>query len=247
MAKVTQIWRFPIKSVRGESLTSAPVGQNGLAFDRGWSILDLASGNNLTARRTPELLMASARVVDDDVVITLPDGTETSGADPSTDSVLSAWLGIDVSLVRATADAGGTYENPMDFENDSDWVSWTGPGGAFHDSTRTRISIVSVATLGDWDLGRFRTNLIIDGVGARAEDAWVDSSITVGSAELNVTKQIDRCVMVTRPQPGIGRDLDVLRKINSDHNRFLGIGTLVKAEGTINVGDTLMGSSLKSS
>lgn len=235
MANVSEIWRFPVKSVRGESLESAEFDANGLAFDRGWSILDLASGKTLTARRSPALLMASAQVSEGQVVLTLPDGTEANE-----DSVLSTWLGTDVSLVRATAEAGGTYENPMDFENDADWVSWTGPSGAFHDSTRTRISLVSAATIGGWERDRFRTNLIVTGLEARAEDDWVDRTISVGEASLVVTKRIDRCVMVTRPQPGIERNLAVLRSINAEHDRCLGIGTLPSGQGTINVGDALV-------
>lgn len=235
MANVSEIWRFPVKSVRGESLESVGFDTNGLAFDRGWSILDLLSGNTLTARRSPALLMASAQVSEGQVVLTLPDGTEANE-----DSVLSRWLGADVSLVRATANENGTYENPMDFENDADWVSWSGPNGAFHDSARTRISMVSVATLGEWERDRFRTNLIVTGLEARAEDEWVDRTISVGEASLAVTKRIDRCVMVTRPQPGIERNLDVLRTINTEHDRFLGIGTLPTGHGTISVGDALV-------
>lgn len=235
MANISEIWRFPVKSVRGESLQSCDFDENGLTFDRGWSLLDLESGNNLTARRTPALLMASARIDAGELVVTLPDGSETAD-----DAALSAWLGADVSLVRAAAETGGTYENPMDFENEGDWVSWTGPAGAFHDSARTRISLVSKATMGDWETQRFRTNVIIDGLGAREEDAWVKRELSVGGTTLRVTKQIDRCVMVTRPQPGIERNLDVLREINSNHARMLGIGTLPTGSGTISVGDSII-------
>jgi uncharacterized protein YcbX len=234
MANVSEIWRYPVKSVRGESLQTSDFGENGLVFDRGWSLLDLASGNNLTARRAPALLMASARVEGGEVVMTLPDGSETAD-----DEALCAWLNADVSLVRATAEIGGTYENPMDFENDADWVSWTGPSGAFHDSTRTRISMVSKASMGEWATERFRINLILDGLGAREEDGWVDGELSVGGVSLKVTKQIDRCVMVTRPQPGIERNLDVLREINANHARMLGIGTLPAGKGTVNVGDPI--------
>ncbi len=232
MVIVSEIWRYPVKSMGGESLASVPIDSAGIAFDRGWSILDVASGKNLTARRTPELLMASARVEGSEVVITLPDGTETAD-----DPVLSSWLSTDVSLVRATDSAGGTFENPMDFENDADWMSWDGPAEAFHDSARNRISLVSEATMGDWTQARFRINLILGGIESRAEDDWVDQTLRVGEGELKVTKQIDRCVMVTRPQPGIERDLSVLRTINAEHDLMLGIASLPTAPATLNVGD----------
>ena len=229
---LSEIWRYPVKSVGGESLTTAQIDHAGIAFDRGWSILDEASGNNLTARRTPELLLATARVEGNQVVITLPDGTETAE-----DSVLSSWLGGDVSLVRATPSTGGTFENPMDFENDADWVSWDGPTEAFHDSARNRISLVSVATMGEWAPARFRINLIISGAEARAEDAWVERTLQIADAELAVTKRIGRCVMVTRPQPCIERDLDVLRAINKGHSGDLGVAMVPTGPAILTVGD----------
>lgn len=234
MAVVSEIWRFPVKSLRGESLTSAEVGQAGIVYDRAWSILNVDTQMNLTARRSPELLFASAAMDGDQVVVTLPNGTETAD-----DETLSAWLGLDVVLTRATVDAGGTFENPMDFENDADWVSWDGPKGAFHDSGRTRVSLVSQASFGHWEPARFRTNLILSGLDSRAEDAWVGQSLSIGKVRLDVGKLIDRCVMVTRAQPGIERDLGVLRTINAEHERCLGVGATVAEVGLLQVGSSV--------
>ena len=51
-----------------------------------------------------------------------------------------------------------------------------------------------------------------------------------GDVVLEGTKLIDRCVMVTRPQPdGIERDLSVLTRINAERSGCLGLGTLVAA------------------
>ncbi|MEP1124049.1 MAG: MOSC N-terminal beta barrel domain-containing protein [Ilumatobacter sp.] len=237
--RVNEIWRFPVKSVGGEVLRKAEVTELGVDGDRAWSIFDVATGNTLTARRTPELLFASARVVDGELAITLPDGAEVGQGDHA---ALSAWLGRNVEL-RAAADhnvdVGGTYECPIGVADDAEWVSWQGPGGAFHDSTRSRVSLVSESTLGDWDRRRFRTNIVTDGSG---EDAFVGSSVTIGdvgdrAVRLDVVKQIDRCVMVTRPQPHLGRDLDVLKTINAERATFLAVGGLVTEVGTIAVGD----------
>jgi uncharacterized protein YcbX len=233
--RVTEIWRFPVKSMGGETLLRADVSELGIVGDRGWSLYDDATGTTLTARRTPELLFASARLVDDDLVITLPDGSEV-GEDGS--ARLSTWLGRDVELRSAThdLDAGGVYEVPLDADNDADWVSWTGPGGAFHDSPRTRVSMVSTATLGDWDRRRFRTNIIVDGSG---EDDFVGRRVSIGDTVLDVTKQVDRCVMVSRPQPGLERDLEVLRSINAERSTFLAIGCLVVTPGRIALGQSV--------
>lgn len=232
--RVTEIWRFPVKSMGGETLLGADLTDLGVAGDRGWSIYDVDTGNTLTARRCPDLLFASARVVDGEVVVRLPDDTEVGQGD---DAALSDWLGRPVELRSAgdhNLEVGGTYEVPLDVENDAEWVSWQGPGGAFHDSTRSRVSLVSEITLRDWDRRRFRTNIITDGAG---EDDFVGSAISIGDARLDVTKQIDRCVMVTRPQPDLERDLECLKTINAERATFLAIGCLVTAPGSIALGD----------
>lgn len=234
MMRVTEIWRFPVKSMGGETLLDAEVTDLGITGDRGWSLYDHATGTTLTARRTPELLDASSRLVADDLVITLPDGSEI-GEDGS--ARLSAWLRRDVELRAAgerNLDAGGLYEVPLDAENDAEWVSWTGPGGAFHDSAKTRLSLVSTATLGDWDRRRFRTNVIVD---ASGEDGFVGRRISIGDVTLDVTKQVDRCVMVSRAQPGVDRDLQVLKTINAERATFLAVGCLVAEPGLLALGD----------
>lgn len=51
-------------------------------------------------------------------------------------------------------------------------------------------------------------------------------------------KRIDRCVMVTRTQPGgIDRDLGVLPTVLSECEGFLGVGALVACPGEVQVGD----------
>ncbi len=76
--------------------------------------------------------------------------------------------------------------------------------------------------------------MIVDGSG---EDDFVGRRISIGDAVLDVTKQVDRCVMVSRPQPGIERDLQVLKTINAERATFLAIGCLVAEPGTIALGD----------
>ncbi len=226
--RVLELWRYPIKSIGGERLDRADVGEHGIVGDRGWGLVDEATGNVLTARREPRLLMATCRVVDGAPVTTTDDGRELR-----TSADYTEWLGRPVRL-DAAGDEGGTYENPMDVVNDADWVSWQGPGGAWHDSGRARVSILSAGSLGDWDWRRFRANVLVDG---DDENALIGSSITIGSAGLDVVKGIERCVMVTRPQPGLERDLDVLKTVNRDHSGVLSVGATVNRAGTIDVGD----------
>lgn len=228
---IEDIWRFPIKSIGGERLETAEITETGIEYDRAWGLVDDDTGNVLTARREPKLLMATAAVEDGRPVVTTVEGDELRS-----NAELSAWLDRPVTLAAAAGQEGGTYEVPLDFENDEAWVSWQGPGDAWHDSTVSRVSLVSTTTLGAWDRRRFRTNVILEGEG---EDELVGSEIDLGETRLGVMKQIDRCVMVTRPQPGLERDLDVLRTINAERATLLAVGALVVRGGTIRIGDQL--------
>jgi hypothetical protein len=100
------------------------------------------------------------------------------------------------------------------------------------------VSLVSTGTLGPWDRRRFRANVLLDGEG---EDAFVGTSIAIADVRLDVQKRIDRCVIITRPQPGeIERDLDVLRVVNREREGRLAIGALVARGGTMGVGDEVV-------
>ena len=228
------LWRYPVKSLQGEQLSVADVDDRGLVGDRRWALVDDATGLVLTARRMPGLLGASARLDQSAAaVVVLPDGRETTD-----DDELSAWLDRPVRLTSAQAGVRGTYETPIDFEHEasSEWLSWQGPEASFHDSTNTQISILSTGSIGDWDTRRFRPNVVVDGQG---ETSWVGCRVAIGGVIADVVKEIDRCVITTREQPGgIVRDLDVLRSINESGGN-LGVGALVVEPGTCAVGQTV--------
>ncbi len=234
--QVAELWRYPVKSLQGERLTSADIGPEGLAGDRQWALFDVGTGYGLTARRVPDLLFLTGRLRSDGrVEVLLPDGSVTSE-----DAVLSGWLGRPVAL-RSAAEAPGErlYENPAEVGEraEYDWDTFPGARGAFHDSSRTRVSLVSTGTLGSWDRRRFRANVVLSGKG---EDALVGRRVRLGGSQLDVVKQVDRCVMVTRPQPGgIGRDTGVLRTIHRQRDGCLAVGALVARAGTVSVGDEL--------
>ena len=173
--EVAELWRYPVKSLQGERLTTVDVGPEGLAGDRQWALFDVTTGYGLTARRLPDLLFLAGRLrPDGGAEVVMPNGSVTS------DAVLSAWLGRPVTL-RAAADAPGErlYENPAEVgeEAEYDWDAFSGARGAFHDSSRTRVSLVSTGTLGTWDRRRFRANVILGGEG---EDALVGQRVRLG-------------------------------------------------------------------
>ncbi|HUR23221.1 MAG TPA: MOSC N-terminal beta barrel domain-containing protein [Acidimicrobiales bacterium] len=232
--RVDAIWRYPLKSAQGEPVNSSSVTELGLEWDRQLAVVDVETRRPLTGRREPKLLLLSAAVADGRVRIASPEGRALDS-----DGELSDWLGRAVRLARPPTDAQPQYDYPLDNEDESGpWGVWSGPTGVWHDSTRTRVSIVSTASLRAWPVRRFRPNLVVDGAG---EDDLVGRRIGVGSVVLDVTKRIDRCVMVSRPQPGgIERDLTVLRTVLRETDGFLGVGALVAATGEVRRGDELI-------
>jgi uncharacterized protein YcbX len=161
------------------------------------------------------------------VAVTLPDGTATTSDDD-----LSDWLGRRVALRPAEGSGAPEFEVPD--PDEQDWQAYGAAEGAWHDSARTRLSLVSRTTVGDWDPRRFRSNVLLRGGG---EDALVGSTLRLGTATLEVSKPVGRCVMITRPLPGLAADRSVLRTILDQRDGRLAVGALVTTPGTIAEGD----------
>lgn len=108
---VAALWRYPVKSMGGESVASSVLDQRALHGDRMWAVRDLELDAVTTARRLPSLLACTARFVEEPpegvgpgdvvpVVVTFPDGSEVVSTDPSTmDRRLSEVAGKPVTLV----------------------------------------------------------------------------------------------------------------------------------------------------
>jgi uncharacterized protein YcbX len=227
--RIEEIRRYPVKSLGGESVESATVDERGIEGDRAWGVYDPATETVLTARREPRLLFLTARLVDGAPEITTEDGTRLPD-----DAALSGWIGRPVEL-RSATDGEVRFEAPRDdFAETDDWASWDSTAGTFHDG-RSKISIVGRSSLGEWDQRRFRINLIVD-----ADEYSLDGDVQAGTVRLAVRKPLERCVMVTRAQPGIERDLEVLKRIRRERSNQLGVGCVVTTAGSLAVGDTVI-------
>ena len=62
----------------------------------------------------------------------------------------------------------------------------------------------------------------------------------IGDVQLEVVKEIGRCVIVTRAQPGLQRDKDVLVHVHRTRAGNLGVGATIRGPGTIAVGDQVL-------
>ena len=246
---VTELWRHPVKSLQGERVAAARIFTDGVDGDRTWGIRDMATGRVLTARRAPVLLEAAATIDADGVpTVALPDGTTVTGPGRDTDAALSTWLGSDVTLVSSTAVPPACAEFFADAtDDDSEPIEWTMPPGRFVDAMPilllTTASLRTAAILhpdGRWDTRRFRPNVVVDVAGdGFMEDGWCHRPVRIGSVELVPRQPCIRCTMVTRPQPGLDRDLDVYRALACHHGGTFGVWSEVTRPGTMTVSDAV--------
>lgn len=98
---VESIWRFPVKSMVGESLLHASITAAGVEGDRGWAVRDEVRGGIRGAKKIGGLMRFAARYdhrPGGSVTITLPEGSTVSSDAPDVDTVLSEALGHEVTL-----------------------------------------------------------------------------------------------------------------------------------------------------
>src|SRR5215813_6041397 len=112
VGSVAGLWRFPVKSMRGERLNQAELTGRGLVGDRGYALIDAETGKVASAKSVrlfPDLFGCQAAFVEPPqsghelppVRIELPDGTSVTSDSYDVDRVLSAHFRRDVTLARA--------------------------------------------------------------------------------------------------------------------------------------------------
>ena len=258
IGRVEALWRYPVKSFRGEPIGESAVDARGLAGDRGWALRDRANGRVMSAKRWTTLVACGARYPDGpegEPEVTLPDGTTARGA--AATARLSAWLDHEVELVRAAPERQEQYEIAIQTVDEIeagvdplaiDAGDFPCPPGSFFDAAP--LHLLSDATLaalaarhpaGRWDVRRFRPNVVIatDGATGTVEEEWVGRMIEVGEVRIAVLMPTIRCVMTTLPQEELPRDTKILRTVAQEFSGNAGIYAHVERGGRIRVGDPI--------
>jgi uncharacterized protein len=245
LGSVQELWRYPVKSMRGERLSEAEVGARGIAHDRGYALLDQETGKIASAKHPRlwgGLLWCQARIMSADgvVCITLPDARELLMQRDDVDEALSLLTKRPVRLLRTPPRApeierywpdvdGLALRNTMT----SGEIGQGAPRGTFFDYAP--LHLVTTATLahlrtlyphGQVDARRFRPNLVIevpDEAQGFVENTWIGRTFQLGqNVRLRVTDPTPRCVVPTLPQGelvgDIVEDIGVLRAV-AQHNR----------------------------
>ena len=105
VGKLVEIWRYPVKSMGGESLERATFGDRGLFGDRGWAVRDEVAGEIRGAKKLPLLMQFDASYQQEPsadtiphAALRLPDGSEVVTSAADSDARISSALGREVSL-----------------------------------------------------------------------------------------------------------------------------------------------------
>jgi len=248
---VDSLWRFPVKSMRGESLTEALLTERGVVGDRQWALRELKYGGVMSARSFPTLLALKSSYRGDPandanapVTIELPGGDSISADDPDAPAILSALMKREVCLerVRTGRPTQAEFEAIMRGEA-------LPPSRDFFDEDV--IHIIATGTLAhlrdlqggsaDFDPRRFRANIFIDTGTATPgflEDQWLDGTLTIGR-EVSIAgiRPAIRCAVTTHPQDELPHDPAILRTAYQHHQAYVGVFAAVAAGGTIRLGD----------
>ncbi|MET9002119.1 MOSC domain-containing protein [Amycolatopsis sp. NPDC004169] len=219
MGVVAALWRYPVKSMAGEPLAAAVVGERGFEGDRLYAVRDpdgkLGSGKNTRRfRRMPGLNTFAARYTGDVPAVTLPDGRTARG-----DADIAAALGRPGVELTKEADVPHHDEAAVHLVTTSS-LAWL--------AERARVAEI--------DARRLRPNILLDTGPAPelAEDAWVGERLRIGAVELEVVGKAVRCVMVDLPWEELPAAPGLLKAITGT---TLGVHARVVRGGTLHLGD----------
>jgi uncharacterized protein len=248
---VSGLWRYPVKSLRGEQLSAMNLTESGPAGDRLYALRELKYGAIMSARMFPAMLrmcaVCEAEPAGEEapaVRIELPDGSKIRAADRASNDILSDLFEHPVRLERPRGDQpltlteieavreGRAFLPPRDFY-DEDVVHLLASGTLEH---LRRLSP------SDFDPRRFRPNIYIDSgpnCAGFVEDGWLGGELEIGArgARIAGIRPALRCAMTIHPQEELRADPAILRTAARHHGAHVGIFGAVLSSGVICTGD----------
>ena len=226
---VTGLFRYPIKSCRGQAMATADFDDRGFVHDREFVVVD-AAGKFLTQRQVPRMALIAPELVAGGLRVTAPgmepiafarhiEGRriaveiwkdEAGGVDQG--DAIAAWLstfmGQPVRLARMAEDhvrqVDQTYARPEDQTGFSDGYPILLVSEESLVELNRRLAERGEATL---PMDRFRPNIVVAGGGTpNDEDEWGDVRIggdgedAEGGMTLHGVKLCARCAITTTDQ-----------------------------------------------
>jgi len=230
IGRVESLFRYPVKSMRGEQLDAAELGWHGLEGDRRFAFRRTHNRGEfpwLTAGKLPELLLF-APVHGESGAIThvrTPDGEELS--------IFSEALATEVERRH------GAPVEMMQMKH-----------GIFDDAC---ISVIASATVHeicrlaaqDSDVRRFRPNVVVRLFEPRPfkEDEWLGGVLSFGDTDdspaITVTSRDVRCAMVNLNPDSASPSPEMMKAVVRANNNNAGIYGTVTRMGRLIIGQTV--------
>jgi len=261
------IWRYPLKSAQGESLTCVFFGVDGPDGDRSWACIS-ADGAVVSAknpRRWGRLLQVSATLrpgSDGQVLwVQIPGSDPVVAGTPDADHALSRFLDEEIRLAREIpADAHLERVWPSERGMIPDWSADARPGreavskftatrldgrfvdfGAVHIVTTDELARLEQEGI-EVDVRRFRPNLVL----SLDQTLEPGDRIRVGeSMTMRIAMPTPRCAVPGAEQPGLPRAPELLRALGRRRREVPRLGRAatfgyyaeVVVTGTVTVGE----------
>ncbi|MFC7673872.1 MOSC domain-containing protein [Mycolicibacterium sp. GCM10028919] len=224
---VGSLYRYPVKSMLGETVDALDVADGGAQGDRQWALIDDVTGRVASAKQARlwrALLTCSARLDDGRVRIALPDGSTVTAGEDGVDDVLSEFLARRVRMADSReegaslerADPDQVLDRGVDAEVDAPLLELAEatPGDSFVDFAP--LHVITTATLDHIGIEaqRYRPNVVIatpPGYPPYAENEWTGRTLALGSTRLTALGPTPRCVVPTLEHGPLGRAPQALR------------------------------------
>jgi uncharacterized protein YcbX len=207
---IAELWRYPVKSMRGERLESVHVGIDGVLGDRLVHVRE-ASGRVVTSRYRPRLLGFQGSLGADGEALVDGEPWRSPGVRARVREATSP----DVELVRF----------------------WGEDHGQRFDVLPLTVLTDGMARAVGVDHRRFRPNIVIGGVDGLAEASWPGSFLQIGELVIGVRKRRSRCVMTTFDPDTLEQDPSVLRRIVWEFFGTVALDCWVEVPGEVAVGN----------
>lgn len=209
---VQELWRYPVKSMRGERVLEATLDRTGMRGDRKIIVVSEARDRIITARTHPALLGLQASVSDDGTTLIEGHTWNSSRALALARKV----AGEPIRLVDADTRAERFDVLPLLVATDA-----------------------AVREL-DLDIRRLRPNIVVGGVLGQTERSWPGASLLSGAVVIDVAQLRLRCVMTTFDPDTLKQDLGVLRKIVREAGGKVALDCAVASSGILHVNDPIL-------
>src|SRR5438034_4261608 len=252
IGKVESLWRYPVKSMRGEELEEAFAGYSGVYGDRLFAFKSSASPAGFpyfTAREQRRLLQYRPRFRDPDKAARPVNLTEAEsmGAGPLSADISELMVDIETPEGKTLA-----IDDPVLIEmlrseiDEKHQLTLMRSHRAMTDCRPMSIfSLQSARQLAEEtgtpiDKRRFRANVYVDltSGGGFAENEFVGRSLRIGpKVVVTVLERDPRCVMITLDPETGEKTPAILKKVAQAHEDMAGVYGAVVIEGMLHKGD----------